>query len=328
MGSPDRRQIDGAGGGDPLTSKVAIVERSDRPNADIDYLFAQVAIDQPIVDTNPNCGNILAAVAPYAIEAGLVTAMPGETLVRVYNVNTQSVMDVIVQTPNGVVTYEGETRIDGAPGRGAPILIDFRDAVGAKTKQLLPANEVRTIIDGIAVSCIDMAMPMVIIPAESLGKTGFESKGELDSDTELLVKIERIRQAASHRMQLGDATDKVIPKVALVARPRDGFGLVSRYFTPKVCHAAHAVTGAVCLAVAAGIKGTIAYDLVSRAPDRADIVRIQHPSGFLDVEVITTGSPEATMVERAAVLRTARRIFEGSVVVNLEDICAQESMAA
>ncbi|HYD66557.1 4-oxalomesaconate tautomerase [Azospirillum sp.] len=329
MGSPDARQIDGAGGGDPLTSKVAIIGRPTDPSAaDINYLFAQVSLDRPIVDTTPNCGNILAAVGPFAIEAGLVKPRGAETLVRVFNINTNSVVEVYVPTPHGEVTYEGETTIDGVPFPGSAIKIDFRDAVGSKTKMLLPTGLACEEIDGVPVSCVDMAMPMLLIPAEAVGKTGYESKAELDADTALLARIEALRQKASLRMGLGDATDRVVPKMALIASPQHGSGVSSRYFMPFSCHAAHAVTGAVCIAAAAGIEGSIVHRLARISDSPRRIVRIEHPSGFLDVEMETEGTGPSTVIRRAAVLRTARRLFDGHVLVPSSSLPAAARLAA
>ncbi|TJZ59113.1 4-oxalomesaconate tautomerase [Streptomyces piniterrae] len=319
MGSPDVAQIDGVGGATTLTSKVAIVRRSRRPEADVDYLFAQVNITAPVVDTNPSCGNILSAVAPYAVESGMVAAQQGETTVRIFNENTRTVSTAIVQTPGGLVTYDGAARIDGVPGSAAPVKLDLAATAGSRTGKLLPTGAVRDVVNGIEISCVDMSVPMVLIPAAALGRTGYESKQDLDADHELLARIEEIRREASHVMGLGDATGKVIPKVALLAAPRGGSGISSRYFVPHVCHATHAVTGAVCIAVATGLEGTVAHELakVSDGPQRT--VRIEHPAGGLDVELaMGDGLFPTPDIRRAAVVRTARRIFEGSVVLPLE----------
>lgn len=316
MGSPDPRQIDGVGGGNSLTSKVAIVGRTTRSDSDIECLFAQVMVDRAIVDTTPNCGNILSAVAPFAIEEGLVKAGPKETLVRIFSVNTQSVVEIVVQTPGGKVTYEGDTQIDGVPGTAAPIRVDFYNTLGSKTGKLLPTGRVRDVIEGISVSCVDMAIPMVLISAQDLGKTGYESKAQLDADKELLKKIEVIRRQASLMMKLGEAKDQVIPKISLLAHPQYGSGISSRYFTPDKCHDAHAVTGAICIAVATGIKGSVAEELFKQELRKQGNVRIEHPSGFLDVSLEVSGSGENMKIKRAALIRTARRLFEGHVFVN------------
>lgn len=316
MGSPDSRQIDGVGGADPLTSKVAIVAAaSDRAIADVTYLFAQVAVDRAAVDTTPNCGNMLAGVAPFAIDQGLVTPSGDETLVRVFNINTQTVAEVIVQTPGGHVTYEGDVQIDGVPGTAAPIKIDFRNTAGSKTNALLPTGAACEEIDGVPVSCVDMAIPMLLLPAAAVGKTGYETRDELNADTAMLARLERLRLEASWRMGLGDAHGKVIPKVALIAPPQHGKGVSSRYFMPHACHAAHAVTGAVCIAVAAGLEGSVVHAAANVPPGQQRVVRIEHPSGFLEVELEIAGSGPAAQLKRAAVLRTARVLFEGRVLV-------------
>jgi 2-methylaconitate cis-trans-isomerase PrpF len=329
MGSPDHRQIDGGGGGDSLTSKVAIVGRAEPGmGADITYLFAQVAIDRAVVDTTPNCGNMLAAVAPFAIEHGLVAARDGETMVMVYNINTKTVAEVIVQTPGGRVTYKGNLQIAGVPGTAAPIKIDFRNGAGSKTGKLLPTGAVRDVIDGVPVSCVDMTTPMLLIPAAAVGKTGHESKAELDADKDLLARLEFLRQEASRRMGMGEALGKVVPKLALISSPLQGWGVTSRYFTPSKCHAAHAVTGAVCIAVAAGLDGSIVHELAVHPNGRPRFIRVEHPSGFLDVELTITGSGLFTRVLHASVLRTARRLFNGHVLVSDAVLADLEAMVA
>ena len=316
MGSPDSRQIDGLGGADPLTSKVAIIAPAPDPAVgDVTYLFAQVCVDRAVVDTTPNCGNMLAGVAPFAICQGLVVPTGDETLVRVFNINTQTVADVIVQTPGGHVTYEGNLQIDGVPGTAAPIKIDFRNAAGSKTNALLPTGALYEKIDGVPVSCVDMAMPMLLLPAAALGKTGYETQDALNADTAMLAYLERLRLEASWRMGLGDARGRVIPKLALIAPPQSGNGVCSRYFMPHACHAAHAVTGAVCIAVAAALEGSVVHALAVVPSGQQRVVRIEHPSGFLDVELEIYGSGSAVQLKRAAVLRTARILFDGHVLV-------------
>ncbi len=199
MGSPHVRQIDGIGGGDSLTSKVVIVGRSARPGIDIDYLFAQIAVGEGGVDTAPNCGNMLAGVGPFAIERGLVRAADPQTTVRIFNVNTGKVIEAVIQTPGGSVTYDGDARIDGVPGHGAPIVLNFLDAAGAKTGKLLPTGQPIDLIDGIEVSCVDLSSPLVFVAAAALGKTGYETKRELDGDPELLARLEALRQRAAAR---------------------------------------------------------------------------------------------------------------------------------
>ena len=314
MGSPDVRQIDGLGGADTLTSKVAIVSRSTRPGVDVDYLFAQVDIGKPIVDTNPSCGNMLAGVAPFAIETGLFPAQDGETHVMIYNVNTEARIEAIVQTPGGRVKYAGDARIDGVPGTAAPIVLNFMDVVGSISGKLLPTGNTRDVIDGIEVSCVDVAMPMIMMRAKDFGLTGYEGRAEINPNKALFARIEPIRREAGRRMGFGDVSDKVIPKVGLLSPPRDGGTIASRYLTPHALHAAHAVTGAVCVASACAVEGTIAHELAK--PDDANprTIWIEHPSGQVDVLLQTKGKG-AEMDVVAGTLRTARPIMKGEVLV-------------
>lgn len=312
MGSPDPRQIDGLGGADPLTSKVAIVSPSAHADADVDYLFAQVGIEKGLVDTEPSCGNMLAGVGPFAIERGLVAAESRETRLKIYNVNTGVTIEAVVQTPNGRVTYEGETQICGVPGAAAPIVLNFLDCVGSKCGALLPTGEASELIDGIAVSCVDAAMPMVMIEAAALGLTGYETQ-ELEADTALMGRLETIRREAGRRMGLGDVADKVVPKLALLAPPRGDGTLTSRYFTPDRLHKAHAVTGAICVAAAVQVTGTAAARVARHGT--SSHVRIEHPSGWLEATLEVSGTGEMLEVRRAGVVRTARKLMEGQVFV-------------
>lgn len=315
MGSPHVLQIDGIGGANSLTSKVAIVSRSERADADVDYLFAQVQINEAAVDTRPNCGNMLAGVGPYAIEQGLVPASSPETLVRIYNVNTKKVIEAVIQTPGGRVSYEGDTRIDGVPGTAAPVKLAFLDAKGAVTGKLLPTGNARDRINGIEVSCVDMAMPMVLAHASAFGKTGHETPAELDADRDLLAGIERVRREAALRMGMGDVAGKVVPKFGLLAAPRKDGTISSRYFVPENCHRAHAVTGAICVATACAIPGTVAHEIAGTAAGNSRTVGIEHPSGIIGVDLTLDNRSTIPDVTRAAIIRTTRRIFEGSVLV-------------
>jgi 2-methylaconitate cis-trans-isomerase PrpF len=316
MGSEHIRQIDGIGGGDSLTSKAVIVSRSTRPGVDIEYLFAQVAVGGDTVDTAPNCGNMLAAVGPFAIERGLVRATAPHTLLRIFNRNTGKMVEAVVQTPYGRVTYAGDATIDGVPGRSAPVVLNFLDGAGAKTGALLPTGRAIDVIEGVDVSCVDFASPLVLIPAPGLGKTGHEAKVELDADRQLFERVEAIRLQASQRMGLGDATGKVLPKVALLARPARGGTIASRYLTPWTCHAAHAVTGALCVAAACRIPGSIADQVATAA---GDTIAIEHPSGKIEtrVEAAPSGQGAAPAISRAGVVRTTRLLLSGKVFVSL-----------
>lgn len=315
LGSPDPRQIDGIGGADTLTSKACIVAPSARPGIDIDFLFAQVAVDRADVDTNPSCGNMTAAVAPYAIEAGLVPIRGDETVVQIHSVNAGARIEVVVQTPNGQVAYNGTTAIDGVPGTAAPVVLRFLDITGSKTGRLLPSGKVIDIIDGIACTCIDVAVPMVMMRARDLGLGGHESKAALDGNTDLLTRLEAIRRQASVLMGLGDCRGKVVPKIALLAEPAGDGHITSRYFVPHNCHATHAVTGAICVASCAVLRGSIADGLSTLDPLARQWIRIEHPSGAIDVELTLEGSGPNLSVVSGGVVRTARRLFEGRVLI-------------
>ena len=315
MGSPDLRQIDGLGGADTLTSKVAIVSKSTRPGVDVDYLFAQVDIAKPLVDTAPSCGNMLAGVGPFAIETGMVRAADGTTRVNIYNVNTQSRIEAIVQTPGGRVRYTGDARIDGVPGTAAPIVLNFMDVTGSLCGAMLPTGNVCDVIDGIDVTCIDVAMPMILFDASQLGLTGIEGKAEIHGNTALLARIERIRLDAGRRMGLGDVGDKVVPKVGILSPPRAPAGTItSRYLTPKALHAAHAVTGGICVAAACALAGTVAHRVARADTANPRTIWIEHPSGMIDVRLATEGRG-ASMSVVAGMLRTARPIMKGHVLV-------------
>lgn len=315
MGSPHEIQIDGIGGSHSVTSKVAMISKSQRPDADVDYLFAQVQIHEKFVDTKPNCGNMLVAVGPFAIDAGLVPAKNGETAVRIYNVNTQSLVEAIVQTPGGTVNYEGDAAIDGVPGTAAPVGINFKSAIGAVTKKMLPSGKPLDVIDGIEVSCVDIAMPLVMMRAEDFGKTGHETAVELDADRELMARMETIRRKAGVLMGMGDVAKNVVPKLALLSKPRKGGTIASRYFVPETCHKSHPVTGTVCIASACAIPGTIAAQIAPLKPAPQGMVKIEHPSGVIMIDLDADFRDGKEDLRRAALIRTARRIFEGSVMV-------------
>jgi len=314
MGSGHELEIDGIGGGNPQTSKVAIVSTSTHPDADVDYLFVQVMVAQRRVDTAPNCGNMLCAVGPFAIEHGLVNASAPVTRVRIRNLNTNTLIDSEVQTPKGKVRYDGETTIDGVPGSAAPIKLTFLDASGAKTGHLLPTGNVRDRFDGVDTTCIDMAMPMVIMHAAALGKTGYETPAELDADNQLLERLERIRLQAGKAMGMGDVSEMVIPKPVLLANPRHGGTLSTRYFMPHNCHRSIAATGAIGLASACALPGSVAFDIASITG--AALVRLEHPGGEIEVS-LTPGADHQPHSMQASLIRTARRLFAGDVYVPL-----------
>ncbi|WP_176042150.1 4-oxalomesaconate tautomerase [Burkholderia stabilis] len=315
MGSPHPLQIDGIGGGHPLTSKVAIAGPSTH-GADIDCLVAQVSVDQPRVDIRPNCGNILAGVAPFAIETGLVQLQSGETVVRIFNLNTCSTVEAQLKVERGQVVYDGDTCIDGVPGSGAPIVLTFIDIVGGSTGRAFPTGTPIDYIDGVPLSCIDVAMPTVLLPALALGKQGDERPEELESDIGFCAQVESIRQRAAVLMGLGGAPHSVIPKVAMLSRATGKGHIRSRYFTPWKCHSSHAVTGAIAVASACALPGTIAAALSEAVPADGRI-RIEHPSGSIEIEIeIRTGSRgHDDPIVRAGLIRTARPILDGFVRV-------------
>lgn len=308
MGSPHPLQIDGIGGTSSLTSKVAIVSPSDEPGVDVEYLFAQVSVDEASVDTRPNCGNMLAGVAPFAIEAGLVKPQGQTTKVAIRNRNTGALIDAVVRTPDGRVTYEGEAEIPGVPGRAAPIEIRFRDVAGSKTGSLFPTGQRREVIDNIPVTLIDGAMPMMIVEAALLGADAAAAPEAIEADAALMARIEAMRIEAGERMGLGDVRGSVVPKPALVGPGAGGAGLVARYLTPHAVHRAMAVTGGITLAIAARMPGTVAQPLCR---DEGLVMHLAHPAGLLEVALEIEGDA----VIWAGVLRTARRIFEGHLLV-------------
>ncbi len=317
MGSPDLRQIDGLGGATTLTSKVAIVSKAE-PGApqQVDYLFAQVSVDKDFVDWGPTCGNMLAGVGPFAIESGLVPAQDGETRVLIRAVNTGALIEAVVQTPGGRVTYDGDTAIAGVPGTAAPILLNFADAVGGATGKLMPTGNPLDRIEGVEVTCLDVCMPVVIARARDLGKTARESAKELDADRDFMARIERIRRAASLAMGMGDAEGRVIPKFAMVGEPAEGGSVAARYFTPLATHEAMAVTGGICIASACKLPGTVAEGIARVTDGRREAVVLQHPTGSMEA-VITTGrdASGAPTIEAGGTLRTARRLMRGEVYV-------------
>lgn len=310
----DGRQLDGIGGGDALTSKAAIVVRSDRPGIDVEYTFAQVATDRAAVDTGPSCGNMLAGVGPFAIETGLVRATAGETFVRIYDRNTGSIVEATVQTPDGRVDYRGDTAIDGAPGCAAPVRLAFANIVGAKTGALFPTGQTAEAINGLTVTLIDVATPMALIRASDLGLTGHETAAELDAMPAVFKTVEAIRLEAGRRMGLGDVSGSVIPKVALIARARSDGAIASRYLTPWRAHKAHAVTGAICVAAASQIPGTIAAPL-ARPVSPNGVAVVEHAAGAIAIALEIDANAAGVTIKRAGVIRTARLLMRGAVMV-------------
>ncbi len=310
MGSPDIRQIDGMGGADPLTSKVAVVQKSERDGVDVDYLFLQVFVDQPLVTDAQNCGNILAGVGPFAIERGLVPAQDGETPVTIYMENTGQVAVARVQTPGGRVSYAGEAKIDGVPGGSAPVPLTFQDTAGSSCGALLPTGNVCDTVEGIEVTLIDNGMPCVVMRAADMGITGTERPEELEAHTELRAKLEAIRLACGPMMNLGDVSEKSVPKMTMVSAPKDGGAISTRTFIPHRCHKTIGVLGAVSVATACLIEGSPAYDLAARGDGTQRTLAVEHPTG--EMTVVATLDDTGT-VNEAAILRTARKLMDGEV---------------
>jgi 4-oxalomesaconate tautomerase len=315
MGSPHVRQIDGIGGADPVTSKVAMVRRSTHPGADVDYLFAQVFVDRALVDTSPPCGNMVTAVGPFAIEHGLVKAKDPETIVSIWDVNTQSLIEATVQTPGGVVTYDGDQRIAGVNDPAAPIVLNLACMAGAKTGKLFPTGMRTEDILGITVSCVDMAMPCMFLSAAVVGKTGYETKEELDADKALVARLQELRLIAGERMGLGDVREKVIPKPVLVARPKDGGTVCGRYFMPYTVATAFAVTGGTNMAVTSCIAGTVVHAVASLDNVPVREVAVEHPQGKMFVRTEVVDRDGEVTVKQASQVRNARKLFEGNVFV-------------
>ena len=318
MGSPDPRQIDGMGGAHPLTSKVAVVGPPTRPDSDVDYLFLQVVVDKAEVSDSQNCGNILAGVGPWAIENGLVKVAGAITPVRIHMVNTGSVAVAHVPTPGGAVEYEGEARIDGVPGTAAEIPIDFLDVAGSSCGSLFPTGAVAERIDGIEVTCIDNGMPVVILAAADLGRSGAETPEALEADAALRERVERVRLAAGPRMNLGDVAKKTVPKMTLVSPARAGGVIATRTFIPHRVHEAIGVLGAVSVATAVVAPGSVANRVAGRNPAKGgttQLLEIEHPTGFFTVAMQVAHEGGALRVERSALIRTARKLMRGEVFV-------------
>ncbi|MGP9789224.1 4-oxalomesaconate tautomerase [Roseinatronobacter sp. NSM] len=308
MGSPDPRQIDGMGGGDPLTSKVAILSPSTREDADVDYLFLQVFVDRALVSDAQGCGNILAGVGPAAIERGLVRAQDGETPVRIHMRNTGEVALARVRTPDGKVSYAGETAIDGVPGHHAALPLMFENIAGSMCGALLPTGNVLDVVKGVEVTCIDNGMPIVVLRAADFGITGQESREDLDAHDALKARLEEIRLAVGPMMNLGDVREKSVPKMTLVSDPMAGGAISTRSFIPHRCHATIGVFAAVSVATACALPGSVAFPLARRPKDGR--YSIEHPTGAAEV-LIETGTDGT--VARAGVMRTTRKIFDGLV---------------
>jgi hypothetical protein len=315
LGSGHPLNIDGIGGGAAVTTKVAMLSRSADPDADVDYFFAQVSVEDRTVDFKPTCGNILSGVGPAALEMGLVKATGDTTGIRVLSVNTGARIEAVVETPGGKVHYDGSAAIDGVPGTAAPIYLSFMDVVGSSTGALLPTGSARDVIDGIEVTCMDVAMPMVIARAADFGLTGHETAAELDANRDFYARMEPIRIEAGKRMGMGDVSGSVTPKFGLLAEPRGGGTIAARYFMPRNCHPTMAVTGSQCLASCVLTPGTVAEGLFAPLKGVPALVVIEHPSGTIDVTVDYENRPEGFRLRSAGLLRTARLLARGEVFV-------------
>ncbi len=314
VGSGHPLNIDGIGGGAAVTTKVAMLSRSAEDWADVDYFFAQVSVEDGLVDFKPTCGNILAGVGPAAIEMGLAEAREGTTEVRVRAVNTGARIRCRVRTEGGSPVYGGDTAIDGVPGTAAPVELTFLDVAGSSTGSMLPTGSPRDEIQGVEVTCMDVAMPVAIARAADLGLTGYESAAELDANREFFERMEAIRLEAGQRMGMGDVAKSVTPKFAVMAPPRDGGAFAARYFMPWNTHPTMAVTGAQCLASCALAPGTVAEGLASPATGSPMTVTIEHPSGSIDVLVEYDGG-DGFELHAAGLVRTARKLAQGSLFV-------------
>jgi 4-oxalomesaconate tautomerase len=310
MGSPDPRQIDGMGGADPLASKVAVVKRSTRDGVDVDYLFLQVFVDEAIVSDAQNCGNMLAAVGPFAVQRGLVAATGDETRVAIFMENTGQVAVATVQTPGGQPRYDGEARIDGVPGTAAPIPLEFRDTAGSSCGALLPTGNAVDVIGGVRCTLIDNGMPCIVMAAADVGATGYEDRETLDGMAELKARIEAIRLAAGPLMNLGDVAEKSVPKIMLVAPPRHGGAVTVRSFIPRRAHATIGVLGAVSVATACLVPGSPAAPVADVPGGSPKTLSVEHPTGEMSCVLTLDGDGQ---VATAALLRTARLLMEGHV---------------
>lgn len=312
MGSPDKRQIDGLGGAHPLTSKVAIIKKSQRPGVDVDYLFVQVFVDENKVSTKQNCGNILAAVGPYAIEQGLVAAQDGETLVTVYMENTDSVAKQRILTPGRKVQYHGDAAIDGVPGTHAPIMIEFLDVAGSSCGALFPTGNFVDEVHGLKVTLVDNGMPCVLIDAQDLGLHGDESIAELEGNEPLKQRIEALRLAVGPLMNLGDVKDQTVPKMFIISPPKRGGLVNTRSFIPFRVHDAIGVLAAASVAAAVNIPGAVGHRFANIPTGQKRLCEVEHPTGTMGVEVVLDDDPAVQVPKSTSIMRTARLLMAGT----------------
>ncbi len=313
VGEGDARQIDGLGGGTSLTSKVAIVSLSKNATADIDYLFLQVVIGKGKISTVQTCGNILAAVVPFAIESGMIKATHRTTAAKVNMLNTGGICEVTVETPAGKVNYAGNAKVDGVPGTAAPIICNYLNTAGATCGALLPTGNVKDIVDGIEITCIDNGMPEVIIRASDLAITGYETPAELDANQVLKNKLESIRLQIGPKMNLGNVKEKTVPKMCIVSAPINGGIINTRTFIPHVCHEAIGVLGAVSTATACMLKGSV-MDGIAIVNGKNNL-SIEHPTGEFTVQLDITNDNGNVAINKSGVIRTARLLSKGEVYI-------------
>lgn len=314
VGAGHRYNIDGIGGGTAVTTKVAMLSRSEDDRVDVDYFFAQVAVEERVVDYRPTCGNILAGVGPAALEMGLVKASGAQTRVRIRAVNTGARVESVVQTPEGVPLYEGDAEIAGVPGTAAPVTLNFSGIAGGVTGAMLPTGRGREVIDGIDVTCLDVAMPVVLARASDFGLTGYEDAADLDANRDFFGRMEAVRRIAGERMGMGDVSGSVTPKFAVLAPPRDGGAVTARYFMPRACHPGMAVTGAQCIATACVMPGSVAEGIALTLAGSPVAVTVEHPSGGIDV-LLDYAAGADFAVRSAGLVRTARLLARGEVFV-------------
>ena len=312
MGTPDPRQIDGLGGSTTLTSKVAVVGPSEHPDVDVDYLFLQLGVDEATVSDRQNCGNMLAAVGPFAVERGLVPAADGETDVRIRMVNSGSVAVATFPTPGGRVEYRGDVEIAGVPGTAAPVVLAFTDTEGSATGALLPTGHVRDTVEGIEVTCVDNGMPVVLANAASFGLTGHEPHEQLAADAALQERIDAFRRKAAELMGMGDVSAASVPKTVLLSAPADGGQVCTRSFIPVQPHSSIGVLGAVSVVTGMLLPGAVGHELTAGWPAGTSRVDVEHPTGHLMVDVVVDGSVTPPRVVRSGVVRTARKLFDGT----------------
>ena len=322
MGSPDVRQINGLGGGTSVTSKVCIISKSLEKNVDIDYFFAQVEVDRKHVDYAPTCGNMLSALGPFAIEEGLVEIINEITQVNVRSINTNALITLDVPTPDGKLKYFGDYKIDGVPGTGSKILMNFKYLEGKTTGNLFPTGDLIDTFDGINVTCFDLATSMIVCNAREFNILGNENSKELNNNKQLLDRIEQIRLLAGKKMGMGNVKGKVLPKVSLLSKSTNKNTIISRYFTPYSCHETHAVTGTCCVASCCLIPGTIGFNLLKKNESldlNSEIVKIEHPLGFIDCMIVLNKNFKNNLVSKkdliksCGIYRTSRILMKGQV---------------